>query len=156
MTNHCGTCTACCKAYAIPELKKPAGPWCEHCEVGKGCRIYDLRPKRCVDYECLWLESQGRADPLERMSLELRPDKSRVIFSGTSNPNIVVCTTLRGGAERQPLVRRLIEIIAGNGGGVAVGSPGAMTTKLITAAGEKEVQMSEPDADGVQWALNND
>jgi hypothetical protein len=156
MAGACGECTACCKVYSIPEFKKPAGPWCSHCAIGVGCKIYEERPERCREYQCLWLESQGRADPRERLDPALRPDRCKVVFAATSNPHVISATLMRGGAHRQKLVASLIKMITLGGGGVAVGAPGAMTTTLITANGEKQVEMSEPDEDGVQWATNND
>src|SRR5436305_14221849 len=41
----CGDCTLCCKLLSITELEKPIGKWCPHCEIGKGCKIYDCRPQ---------------------------------------------------------------------------------------------------------------
>jgi hypothetical protein len=38
-----------------PELKKPAGVWCEHCSPGKGCAIYETRFPICRTYKCGWL-----------------------------------------------------------------------------------------------------
>ena len=89
MTNHCGTCTACCRIFDIPELKKPAGKWCEHCEIGRGCTIYSERPQMCIDFECLWLLSQKREDSRERLAAELRPDRCKVVFSPSTNDRIM-------------------------------------------------------------------
>jgi len=67
--NSCDGCTLCCNLEPVttPELTKPANRWCEHCEVGKGCRIYDGRPQACRDFQCLWLASD--APP------SMRPDR---------------------------------------------------------------------------------
>jgi hypothetical protein len=35
----------CCKVLGITELQKPVGKWCPHCDIGKGCKIYESRPK---------------------------------------------------------------------------------------------------------------
>ncbi len=156
MAGACGTCTACCKVYSIPEMKKPAGPWCGYCTVGEGCRIYAERPKRCKEFECIWLESQRREDPLEHLDPALRPDRCKTVFVSTSNPRVISATIMRAGAHREPMVADLIRFMTHDGFGVAVGTPGAMTTTLITSQGEREVEMSEPDENGVQWALNND
>jgi len=51
----CGTCTMCCKVYAIRELNKPAGQWCVHAQRGSGCTIYDKRPDTCRLFHCMWL-----------------------------------------------------------------------------------------------------
>jgi len=49
---NCGKCNLCCKLTAIPEFNKPDNTWCEHCEVGKGCRIYEHRPQMCRAFFC--------------------------------------------------------------------------------------------------------
>ena len=59
-SNRCGSCTMCCRVFAISEFDKPADKWCKHCAMGKGCTIYETRPERCQTYECLWLQSQNR------------------------------------------------------------------------------------------------
>lgn len=45
----------CCKLLIVPETESPAGEWCQHCQVGQGCRIYADRPQRCRDFQCGWL-----------------------------------------------------------------------------------------------------
>src|SRR5512145_425278 len=74
----CGGCTMCCRLMLVEELCKPANTWCAHCKPGNGCSIYESRPQECVTYECLWLKSQRRTEP---MVAELRPDRSRVILN---------------------------------------------------------------------------
>jgi len=75
----CGSCTLCCKLMAVyhdeglTRLQKPANTWCEHCDIGKGCRIYENRPKPCVVFECLWLQHSEMPD-------ELKPDRSHVVM----------------------------------------------------------------------------
>lgn len=52
----CGNCSMCCKLMAIPEMGKPAGPWCAYCDPGKKrCTIYATRPKTCADFYCQWM-----------------------------------------------------------------------------------------------------
>ncbi len=51
----CGNCTMCCKLLRIEELDKPVGEWCRHCDIGKGCRIYDSRPEPCRGFNCGYL-----------------------------------------------------------------------------------------------------
>lgn len=51
----CGGCTLCCKVLSITELQKPQGTWCKHCDVGKGCKIYDDRPDECRTFYCGYL-----------------------------------------------------------------------------------------------------
>jgi hypothetical protein len=69
----CGGCTACCKTHAIREegFNKPEGEWCTHCEIGKGCGIYQARPTSCQVFKCAWLEGFGTD--------EHRPDLTQVV-----------------------------------------------------------------------------
>ena len=78
----CGSCTLCCKLIGVKELEKPKNEWCEHCNKMEGCSIYDSRPQGCVDYECLWLQSQDKEDPWPEY---LRPDKSKVVVQTTTD-----------------------------------------------------------------------
>jgi hypothetical protein len=55
LSRSCGTCTACCTAKGVKELKKPDGVKCTHLVNGvKGCSIYEGRPSSCVEWSCLW------------------------------------------------------------------------------------------------------
>lgn len=73
-SRQCGACTACCHVLEIddPELQKPAGVLCRHCD--KGCVIYDRRPKVCRDWLCMWREFPGLLDE------SWRPDRSGVLM----------------------------------------------------------------------------
>ena len=154
MVNHCGTCTACCKVFAIGELDKPAGKWCDHCDVGVGCKIYEQRPLACSSFECLWLLSQKR-DPQERLPAELRPDRSKVVLSPTTNPDIMAATTMPGSPDawRRPLMANLIKTMIRGGFSVVVGGPADTRRTLINRDGAHEVRMTEPDADGMQYNI---
>jgi len=57
----CGECTLCCKIPKIAGLK-PSDQWCKNCIIGKGCAIYDHRPKVCQDFACRWLSDQDMPD----------------------------------------------------------------------------------------------
>jgi hypothetical protein len=59
---------------AVTQLAKPQNTWCKHCEVGKGCKIYDDRPHECRDFDCGWLLSEALPD-------SFRPNNSHVIIS---------------------------------------------------------------------------
>ena len=45
-TRECGDCNLCCK---LPYIKnfKPQYKWCNHCDIGVGCKIYEKRPELC-------------------------------------------------------------------------------------------------------------
>ncbi|MEI9890720.1 MAG: YkgJ family cysteine cluster protein [Caulobacteraceae bacterium] len=69
----CGSCTFCCKVFAIGELQKPVGAWCPHCAVGSGCQIYESRPRECQTFECRWLA-------VPQMPDAFRPDRVKTIL----------------------------------------------------------------------------
>lgn len=73
MTRACGTCTLCCKVMGIAEIAKQAGEWCPHCDIGKGCRIYETRPEPCRVFVCGWLVD-------ERIPEEWKPEKSKIVM----------------------------------------------------------------------------
>lgn len=155
-TNHCGTCTACCRVFAIAEMpKKKAGQWCEHCAIGKGCKVYDDRPETCRTFECLWLLSQGREDPREQLPPDMRPDRCKVVFSPSTDPSIMAGTVLPGAND--PLkhngVRSLIGDLTRNGMRVVVGLPAATRRTMYDRNGLHEVRMTEPDENGMQWNI---
>ena len=70
----CGACTLCCKVYALPELAKPPGVWCNHCTPGKGCAIHDAPPDQCRQFFCLWMTDGA-------MAAEWKPDRARFVLS---------------------------------------------------------------------------
>jgi hypothetical protein len=72
----CGECMVCCEYMPIstPRLIKRAEVLCDHCVVNRGCSIYATRPNVCRTWHCLWRRDAAMPD-------ELRPDRSRMIFS---------------------------------------------------------------------------
>lgn len=50
-------------------MKVQGGDYCDHCEIEKGCSIYEQRPFCCQAYRCLWVcgkgEESDRPDLLE-------------------------------------------------------------------------------------------
>lgn len=80
----CGDCTLCCALERVPEIKKPGGRLCEHCDAG--CVIHEDRPKSCRDFECAWLASD--------MPEEWRPDLIGAYAAGNPANGVVrVCAT---------------------------------------------------------------
>ena len=53
----CGDCNLCCKLPGMKFMKppKPSYQWCNHCDIGVGCKIYKTRPQNCKDFICLYL-----------------------------------------------------------------------------------------------------
>ena len=70
----CGTCTLCCKLFDIRALDKPQFEWCKHCDIGKGCKIYETRPQECADFVCGYL-----TDP--SLGEEWFPSKSKIVVT---------------------------------------------------------------------------
>lgn len=157
MAGDCGSCTACCRVYAIPTLNKPAGPWCQHCAIGEGCKIYDERPELCADFKCLWLQSRSREDRREHLPDELRPDRCKVVFSPTTNPDIMSAITMPGAplAWRREPVREVIGKMIASGMRVVVGPPASTSKVMIDKRGERDVEMTEPDENGMQWSVES-
>ena len=79
----------CCKLLNIEWMDSPAGKNCRECDPGKGCKIYDHAPKKCLEFYCAY-------NQMADVSINLRPDKCRVIFErvtddifiGTVDPNV--------------------------------------------------------------------
>jgi hypothetical protein len=70
----CGTCTLCCKVYEVPDLKKPAGRWCQHCTPGRGCGIHATRPDHCRSFFCFYM-TEGWLGP------EWKPEVSKFVVT---------------------------------------------------------------------------
>src|SRR5262249_38591454 len=89
MARECGKCSLCCKVFKFSKSElfpfdKPRGEWCRHCEVGKGCSIYETRPELCSDFKCLWL--------MEKLPEYWYPLKSKMVFSHSYvNRKTIVC-----------------------------------------------------------------
>ena len=78
----CGTCTKCCEGWLSADIKGhkmyPGKP-CFFIEIGKGCTIYNDRPKDpCKDFICGWIQ-------IEDMPEEFRPEVSGVIMDFKEN-----------------------------------------------------------------------
>lgn len=138
----CGSCTLCCKFTTVPELPKSGNGWCPHCEIGKGCRIYDDRPESCRAFLCFW-KAEGWPD-------ELRPDRCRVMFEALVGVNTVMAVVepSRPQAWRKQAIARVIERLTSVGRSVLVFC--GPTEKYVFLAPNKT--MSDVEAD-VQTAL---
>lgn len=81
--NPCGECRQCCKTLYISEgINKPSHEWCKHADKEVGCMIYWKRPTACAAFACLWLKSQGTANP---QPPELRPDRTHVVLTSDTS-----------------------------------------------------------------------
>lgn len=154
MAGECGSCTACCRVYAIPSLDKPAGKWCDHCAIGKGCTVYETRPELCVEFACLWLQSHQRGQGLPE---EARPDRCKVVFTPTTNDGLMSAMCMPGSPDawRKGPARKIIDTMLKGGMRVVAGLPQATTKVMIDQYGEREVQMTAPDENGMQWSVES-
>jgi len=80
---NCDGCTLCCKLMGIKALEKPVGAWCEHCEAGSGCKIYERRPEKCRTFLCGYL-----ANP--ELGEEWKPSRSKIVLSLSGDGKRVV------------------------------------------------------------------
>jgi hypothetical protein len=142
--------------FDIPEIEKPAGEWCQHCAIGKGCKVYDERPQMCVEFECLWLISQKRPDQVSKMPVSLRPDRCKVVFSPSTDERVMAALTMPGDptAWRRKEVRAVIDcLVKNNEFAVVCGAARSTRRTLVDQDGEHEVLMTEPDENGMQWNI---
>jgi Fe-S-cluster containining protein len=70
----CAGCTLCCKIMTVEEIAKPRNKWCQHCDIGKGCKIYDARPEACRLFYCHYLKEGGIAE-------HWKPSQSRMMMT---------------------------------------------------------------------------
>jgi hypothetical protein len=61
----------------IPELDKPAGPWCAHVCPGRGCGVYETRPQSCRDFLCGWMTHPS-------LDERWRPDRAGFLLQAVS------------------------------------------------------------------------
>ena len=76
----CNGCTLCCKLLEVRDLGKPATEWCQHCDIGVGCKIYETRPRLCAVFHCGFLT-------LPDLSEEWRPSKSKIVLARETEPD---------------------------------------------------------------------
>jgi hypothetical protein len=88
----CGHCTLCCKVPPIAQLDKPHDQWCQHCDAGRGCRIYQERPAVCRGFYCDYLTQPLVGEhwypARSKMILFTEPGGNRLaIYVDSSRPN---------------------------------------------------------------------
>jgi hypothetical protein len=86
---------------------------------------------------------------------ELRPDRCKVVFSPTTNEAIMSAITMPGAPlawQRGP-VREVIGKMIASGMRVVIGPPASIRKTMLDERGEREVEMTEPDENGMQWSV---
>lgn len=159
--NACGSCRMCCKLMTVKDhpVDKRDGQWCEFCDKAKGCTIYETRPETCRAFKCAWLESQ-ELGPDGALPLELRPDKSKVIFAASTDPYVIMAYVDPGfkGAWQAHNVMALINVFLNRRVRVCV-SQEESTTKIVLYKDKNGVihrgmrKFTEPDENGIQWTI---
>ena len=86
----CGSCQLCCKLMPVTELEKAGGDRCVHQSRGRGCRVYDRRPRSCFGFFCLWR--------LDKAGDTMRPDQMGCVID--HSPDFVTLC-LRGDISEQ-------------------------------------------------------
>jgi hypothetical protein len=102
----CEDCTLCCKLAEVKALAKPMGRWCQHCDVGRGCRIYDARPDECRVFYCLYRLAPG-IDEI------WRPNTSHMVMTfeaQTKRLNVWVDTDFSGIWRTPPYLEQLRQL----------------------------------------------
>ncbi|HEV7345732.1 MAG TPA: YkgJ family cysteine cluster protein [Devosia sp.] len=81
----CDGCTACCSFPPIrtETLQKPANTICQHCVEGKGCTIYEVRPRVCRGFFCGWFF-------IPELGPEWHPSNSGVVLRTESSDDEAV------------------------------------------------------------------
>ena len=62
---------------------------------------------------------------------------------------------MRGSSEAKGAARRLIEGLVRTGKRVVAGPPASTTKVMIDQRGEREIEMSEPDENGMQRSVQS-
>lgn len=82
--------------------------WCQHCDIGKGCKIYEQRPVECRDFTCGWLNNAGKL-----FGEHWFPVKSHLIVSFLKDyPVMYIQTTQRHKNvwRKKPFLDEIIQI----------------------------------------------
>jgi len=109
----CGECRACCMAFDVGALNKPAGAACPHLQAESGCGIYPDRPDACRAFACGWLRDTTWTDDErpDRLGLIVVPEDQDSAFASAAAVPLLVAYELRPGAhescDAEPLLKRL-------------------------------------------------
>jgi hypothetical protein len=109
----CGECSACCVAFDVGALEKPAGVPCPHLRAEGGCGIYPRRPDSCRAFACAWLTNVTWPDEErpDRLGVVVAPADEHSAFASSAAIPHFVAYELRPGAldsiHAEPLLKRL-------------------------------------------------
>jgi hypothetical protein len=98
----CGSCSSCCTILEVAAVGKPVNQWCQHCDAGKGCTIYDDRPEMCRSFNCAWL--------LGHLDDDWYPEKSGMVVHFSQDAvNIAVDPAFPDRWRQEPYFSKLCE-----------------------------------------------
>jgi len=140
MSRNCGDCTLCCKVMAIEEIAKPAGQWCSHCKPGRGCLVYDDRPRECRAFNCLWLVDA-------RFGPHWKPAKSKMVLTASDDGLEIRCDPGFPDAWRKEPFRSEIGALAAAGETHDVTVLVMSGRKMVLVTAEKEFDLGVVGAD---------
>ena len=83
----CGTCSLCCKVFAVSDFNKPRSVWCQHCAPDGGCAIHATRPSLCREFFCNWLL-------LENLGPEWKPERCHLVLQSIVYPGDHQCLAI--------------------------------------------------------------
>ncbi|OGZ68802.1 MAG: hypothetical protein A3D44_02285 [Candidatus Staskawiczbacteria bacterium RIFCSPHIGHO2_02_FULL_42_22] len=101
-------------------MKAAGGEYCDFCQIGKGCSIYERRPFACQVYRCLWVCGKGEESD--------RPDRLKIVLDLKAvhfyEEDIVALNLweVEEGAINQPRVQQIM-VANIEGGNVVVCRP---------------------------------
>lgn len=127
----CDGCTLCCKLLHIPWMNSPAGEYCKECEENVGCKIYNSAPKECLKYRCAYHQ-------MEKVGIELRPDKCGVIFEKITEDIFIALSV--NSLHLKNIVRRQIDVLIKDGFSVALSKLNKIPI-ILTAAGKSKEEV---------------
>lgn len=147
----CEACTLCCKVIGIPALAKPQGHDCPHCDIGRGCTIYQRRPAVCADFYCSFLLSPALGE-------EWKPTTSHFVLGYMADADVVLiyADPDHPAAWRQePYISRIRKWAATTDTGYVLVWQGARALALhgadefdLGALRDDQVIVRDPGADG--------
>lgn len=144
----CGSCTMCCKLLAVAELSKPKNKLCEHCSVGRGCKIYSERPDSCRAFRCIWLQTQTNSE-VTPFPERLRPDHCKVVLHITADEKNIVAR-VDSNTPLAWMAKGISDLLSEMSMKKMVLVDNGKQTWLIQNRRVKEIRMSVADADGAE------
>jgi hypothetical protein len=100
MNRECGSCTKCCEGNLDGVARGiffHKGKPCHFVEIGKGCSIYEDRPKPCISYKCSWLTD-------DRIPVWMKPSEVNSIIDERFIEGIPYLSLKEAGETLQPRV----------------------------------------------------